>query len=73
MRPVCMSQAVYGEVVKQLASRGFRLGALLHFWEQLLTGEVMPAFDPSSLGCFFLIEVRAKRWSPLVFTSSGTS
>ncbi|CAE7400410.1 unnamed protein product [Symbiodinium sp. CCMP2592] len=40
-------QEVYHQVVKQIASRGLRLGTLLSFWEQLqLQGEVMPGFDP---------------------------
>ncbi|OLP78257.1 hypothetical protein AK812_SmicGene41594 [Symbiodinium microadriaticum] len=37
---------VYDQVVKQLANRSFRLSALLHFWERLLDGQVMPGFDP---------------------------
>ena len=40
-------QAVYMAVVRQLARRGFRLGSLLDFWQQLLEGdEYMPRFDP---------------------------
>ncbi|CAE7327622.1 BPM2, partial [Symbiodinium pilosum] len=40
-------QAVYVAVVRQLARRGFRLGSLLDFWQQLLEGdEYMPRFDP---------------------------
>eukprot|EP00439_Symbiodinium_sp_Y106_P030125 s3293_g3.t1 len=41
-----MEQEVYDQVVKQLAHRGFRLGALLNFWERLLDGQMMPGFDP---------------------------
>ena len=41
-------QEVYHDVVKQLASRGFRLGSLLSFWEQLLEEDrLMPDFDPT--------------------------
>ena len=35
----------YDQVVEQIANRGFRLGALVHFWERLLDGQVMPGFD----------------------------
>ena len=37
---------MYDKVVKQLANRGFRLGALLSFWRRLLDGQTMPGFDP---------------------------
>ena len=36
----------YDRLVQQLANRGFRLGALVGFWERLLDGEAMPGFDP---------------------------
>eukprot|EP00913_Durusdinium_trenchii_P016282 g15301.t1 len=39
-------QLLYHAKVEQLAHRGFHLGRLLQFWEQLLDGELMPSFDP---------------------------
>ena len=42
------TKVVYNEVVQNLANRGFRLGALLDFWQELLEGhESMYDFDPS--------------------------